>query len=100
MCWLKDLVKIHLKLSFANNILLELEQINYLSLTLVMPRLFKTKVFKLIATGKVRGENLILSQIEPVQCWKKYEQNNPCYLQKFPAVIRYLAIIPTQQEVK
>ena len=39
----------------------------------------------------------ILSQIEPVQCHKKYKQNNLCDLQKFQADIRYLAIKPTQQ---
>ena len=39
----------------------------------------------------------ILSRIEPVQCRKKYKENNPCDLQKFQADIRYLAIKPTQQ---
>ena len=33
----KDLVKIRLKLTFASNILLELEKITYPSMTLVMP---------------------------------------------------------------
>ena len=41
-----------------------------------------------------------MSQIEPVQCRKKYKQNNSCYHQKLQAAIRYVAIIPTQQEVK
>ena len=42
----------------------------------------------------------ILSQIEPVHCREKYKQNNPCHLKKFQAATRYLAIIPTQQEIK
>ena len=54
MCWLKDLVRIHYKLTFASNILMELEKINYPSMTLVMPTFFET-----ITTGKVRDENII-----------------------------------------
>ena len=38
-----------------------------------------------------------LSQIKLVKCRKKYKQNNPCYLQKFQAAIRYRAIKTTQQ---
>ena len=38
-----------------------------------------------------------LSQIEPVQYRKKCKQNNPGYLQKFQAAIRYQAVKATQQ---
>ena len=34
----------------------------------------------------------VLSQIEPVQRWKKYKQNNSCDPHKFQAAIK-----PTQQ---
>ena len=43
MCWLKDLAKIRQKLTFANNILLGLENITYLSMILVVPTLFEIK---------------------------------------------------------
>ena len=59
MCWLKDLVKIHQRLTFASNILLELEQINYPSYDFGYAKTSqKQKVFKPIATGKVRDENV------------------------------------------
>ena len=60
MCWLKDLVKIYQKLTIANNILLELEQLNQLPLYdfVYAKTSRKQKVFKLIATGKVRDENI------------------------------------------
>ena len=55
----KDLVKIHEKLTFDNNILLEFEQINQPSMTLIMPTLFETKkVLKPLTTAKARDENL------------------------------------------
>ena len=60
MCRLKDLVKIHQKLTFANNILLELEQLNQLPFyDFGYYKTFqKQKVFKPITTGKVRDENI------------------------------------------
>ena len=42
---MKDLVKVHWKLTFANNILLELAKINYPSMTLVMPRPLKNEKY-------------------------------------------------------
>ena len=39
--------------------------------------------FKPIVTRNVWVENINFeTDTEPVQCWKKYKQNNPCYLQK------------------
>ena len=64
MCCLKDLIKIHQNLTFANSILQEFEKINYPSMAQFIPTLFKTstfqnqKVFKPIATGIVRDENI------------------------------------------
>ena len=55
MYWLKDLVKIHHKFTFANNILLGLEKINYPSYA----KTFRNqKMFKSIATDRVRVENI------------------------------------------
>ena len=73
MCWLKDLVKIHLKLTFANNILLE--KINYPSMTLIIPTLFETKKYS-SQQQQVKQEMKIWSQVEPVQCRKKYKQQS------------------------
>ena len=64
MCCLKYLIKIHQNLTFANSILQEFEKINYPSMAQFIPTLFKTstfqnqKVFKPIATGIVRDENI------------------------------------------
>ena len=59
MCWLKDLVNIHQKLTFANNILLELEKIKLPLCDFDYTNTFRNqKVFKPIATGKARDENL------------------------------------------
>ena len=41
----------------------------------------------------------ILSQIEPVHCRKKHKQNSVCYLRKFQAAIRYLAIMPRHKKL-
>ena len=63
MCWLKDLVKIRSKLTFASNIILDLEKITYPSMTL--------KVFKPVAKGNVSDENIKFeSDRELVQCRK------------------------------
>ena len=43
MCWRKDLVKIHWKLNFANNILLELGKITCNSITLLIPALLENE---------------------------------------------------------
>ena len=58
MCWSKDFVEIHWKVTFVNNTLLELEKITYSSMTFVIPTLFETKVFKPIATSNVKDENI------------------------------------------
>ena len=52
------------------------------------------KVFKPIATGKVRNENINFESNRTSSMSEKI-QNNPCYLQKFEAASRYLGIIPT-----
>ena len=62
MCWLKDLVKIYQKLTFANNILLEFEKFGRWFQQSwfrqkVSPSLFQ-KVFKRITAGKVRDKNI------------------------------------------
>ena len=98
MCCLKDLVKFRQKLTFANNILLELEKINYPSMTLAVPTLFETRKQQVIAAGKVRDENINFeSHRTSSMSRKKYKHNNRCYFQKFQAAIRYLAINATSK---
>ena len=60
MCWIKDLVKIHEQVTFENNILLELEQLNQLHIyDFGYAKTFrKQKEFKPIATGRVRDKNI------------------------------------------
>ena len=67
-------------------------------MTLVMATLFKIKkIFKSIAAGNVRDENINFeSDRTSSMSEKKYKQSNPCYLQKFQAAIRYLTINLTQ----
>ena len=60
-------------LTFANNILLE--KINYPSVTLVIPKLFETKKYS-SQQQQVKQDMKIWSQIEPVQCQKKYKQQS------------------------
>ena len=55
------------------------------------------KVFKPIATGKVRDENINFESNRTSSMSEKNKQNNPYGLQRFQAAIRYLAIIPTQK---
>ena len=51
------------------------------------------KVFKPIATGKVKDENINFEPYRTSSMSKKYKQNNPGYLQEFQAAIIYLTII-------
>ena len=77
---------------------LELDKINYFSMTLIVPTLFQNqKVFKPITTSKVRYKKYIKSdRTSSLQYRERYKNNNPCYLQKFQTTIRYLAIKTTQ----
>ena len=60
MCWLKDLGKIHKKLTFASNILLELEKNKLPLYDFGYAKIFRNQeVFKPITTGKVKDENII-----------------------------------------
>ena len=60
MCWLKDLDKIHKKLTFASNILLELEKNKLPLYDFGYAKIFRNQeVFKPITTGKVKDENII-----------------------------------------
>ena len=53
------------------------------------------KVFKPIATSKVRDENINFESDRTSSMSEKIKQNNPCYLLKFQAAIRYLASYQT-----
>ena len=56
------------------------------------------QVFKSIAAGKVRDENINFESHRTSLISEKVQaKQNPCYLQKFQAAIRCLAIKPTQQ---
>ena len=60
MCWLKDLDKIHKKLTFASNILLELEKNKLPLYDFGYAKIFRNQeVFKPVTTGKVKDENII-----------------------------------------
>ena len=60
MCWLKDLDKIHKKLTFASNILLELEKNKLPLYDFGYAKIFRNQeVFKPITTGKVKDENIV-----------------------------------------
>ena len=55
-------------------------------------------VFKPIAAGKVKDENINFeSHRTSSMSRKKYKHNNRCYFQKFQAAIRYLAINTTSK---
>ena len=60
MCCQKDLDKIHKKLTFASNTLLELEKNKLPLYDFAYAKIFRNQeVFKPITTGKVKDENII-----------------------------------------